>query len=74
MPSFSTYFICVLSVLSAEAHGPHHPRGGHHHHHRATDSATKLTQDEQLLQDKEYVMSFVYVSWPFLFASVMVCI
>ncbi|KAJ1522536.1 hypothetical protein ONE63_001722 [Megalurothrips usitatus] len=38
--------------------GPHHPRGevAHHYHYRPNpDQHTKLTHDEQLLQDKEHI-------------------
>lgn len=53
--------LAVLSIVSAgvNSRGPHHPRGEsiikHHVHYRPTkgEHNDKLTQDDQLLHDKE---------------------
>lgn len=52
--------IIILIVNSVVCRGPHHPRGHavvkHHVHYRPTrGSNQKLTQDEQLLHDKEHI-------------------
>jgi len=46
---------CPLSVVYG--HGPHHPRTSHRHVRASHGTTEKLTQDRQLLQDKEYVDS-----------------
>jgi hypothetical protein len=53
------YFLLMVLAYVTEGRGPHHPRGEpvvKHVHYRPTKtSPEKLTQDAQLLHDKEHL-------------------
>lgn len=59
MALLQTIAVILIVSTGANCRGPHHPRGEsvikHHVHYRPTkgEHNEKITQDEQLLHDKE---------------------